>query len=38
MDPGAEAFCLDTVIRGYNIYKDIWSGVHGEELHCKRNI
>ena len=41
MDPGAggaQAFCLNSVVRGHHIYKDIWSSVHGEELHCKREI
>ena len=35
MDPGTEAFCLNSVVRGHHIYKDIWSSVHGEELHCR---
>ena len=41
MDPdagGAEALCLNSVVRGHHIYKDIWSSVHGEELHCKHEI
>ena len=41
MDPsagGAETFCLNLFVRGHHIYKDIWSSVHGEELHCKREI
>ena len=29
---GAEGFCLNSVVRGHHIYKDIWSSVHGEEL------
>ena len=35
---GAETFCLNLFVRGHHIYKDIWSRVHGEELHCKRKI
>ena len=31
VDPGAEAFCLNSVVRGHHIYKDIWSSVHCEE-------
>ena len=38
LDPGMEAFCLNTVAHGHHIYKDIWSSVHGEELHCKREF
>ena len=38
VDSGVEAFCLNSVVRGHHIYKDIWSSVHGEELHCKREI
>ena len=38
VDLGVEAFCLNSVVRGHHIYKDIWSSVHGEELHCKREI
>ena len=38
VDPGAEAFYLNTVVRGHYIYKDIWSSVHGKELHCKHSI
>ena len=41
MDPGAggvEAFCLNSVVRGHYIYKDIWSSVHGEEFHFKCKI
>ena len=35
---GAEAFCLNSVVRGHHIYEDICSSVHGEELYCKRKI
>ena len=38
MDPGAEAFYLNSVVRGHHIYKDIWSSVHGEELYCRREF
>ena len=41
VDPGAggaETFCLNLFVRGHHIYKDIWSSVHGEKLHCKRKI
>ena len=38
VDPDAEVFCLNTIVRGHYIYKDIWSSIHGEELHCKCNI
>ena len=38
VDPGVEVFCLNSVVRGHHIYKDIWSTVHGEELHCKHKI
>ena len=38
VDPGVEVFCLNSVVRGYHVYKDILSSVHGEELHCKREI
>ena len=32
------AFCLNSVVHGYHIYEDIWSSVHGKELHCKHEI
>ena len=41
MDPGVggvEASYLNSAICGHHIYKDIWSSVHSEELHCKREI
>ena len=41
VDPGAsgaETFCLNSVVRGHHIYKDIWNSIHGEELNCKREI
>ena len=38
VDPGMEALCLNSVVLGHHIYKDIWSSVHGEELHCKCEI
>ena len=38
LDPGMEAFCLNSVALGHHIYKDIWNSVHGEELHCEREI
>ena len=34
VDPGAKAFCLNSVVCGHHIYKDIWNRVNGEELHC----
>ena len=37
-NPGTEALCLNSVVPGHHIYKDIWSSVHDEELHCKREI
>ena len=38
VNPGAEAFCLNSVVCEHHIYKDIWSSVHGKDLHCKRDI
>ena len=29
---------MNSVVRGHHIYKDIWSSVHGEELHCRREF
>ena len=29
-------FTLDSCIRGYHVYKDIWDPVTGESLHCER--
>ena len=31
-------FCMDSVIHGYHIYKDIWTSSIGEELHCQREV
>ena len=38
VDLGVEALCLFSVVHGHHIYKDIWSSMHGEELHCKHEI
>ena len=38
MDPGMEVFCLNSVVHGHHIYKDIQSSVHDEELYCKCKI
>ena len=31
-----ESYSIDSVIRGYHIYNDIWPAPIGEILHCKR--
>ena len=38
VDLGMEAFCLNSGVLGHHIKKDIWSSVHGEELHYKHEI
>ena len=38
VDAGVEEFCLNSIVCGHHIYKDIWSSVHGEELHYKCEI
>ena len=30
------SFTVDAMIRGYHVYKDIWSSVLDEELPCQR--
>ena len=27
---------IDSVIRGYHIYKEVWTSTVGEELNCRR--
>ena len=29
-----DTFQLDSVVRGYHMYKDIWTTIYGEELQC----
>ena len=31
-----ERFCVESCVRGYHIYKDIWEASIGEELPCQR--
>ena len=31
---GVESFTIDSMIRGYHIYKDTWSSFKGEVLYC----
>ena len=31
-----ERFCIDSCVRGYHVYSDIWSASVGEELPCER--
>ena len=30
------SFLVDTMVRGYHVYKDIWTAAVGEELTCRR--
>ncbi len=30
------SFSVETMVRGYHTYKDIWTAVVGEELPCQR--
>ena len=30
------SFSVEAMVRGYHAYKDIWTAVNGEELHCQR--
>ena len=30
--------CINSVVRGHHIYKDIWTPVIGEELTCRREV
>ena len=34
---GVESFIIDSMIRGYHVYKDIWSSFI-EVLHCRRDV
>ena len=38
MDLGVESFYWNSVVHEHHIYKDIWSSIHGEELHFKCKI
>ena len=29
------SFAINSVVRGYHVYKDIWISAHGEELQCQ---
>jgi len=33
-----ESFTMDSMIRGYHVYKDIWSTFVGEVLYCRRDV
>jgi len=33
-----ESFTIDSMIRGYYVYKDVWSSFIGEVLYCKRDV
>ena len=33
-----ESFAIDSTIRGYHVYKDIWSSFIGEVLYCRRDV
>ena len=33
-----ESFTIDSMIRGYHIYKDVWSSFIGEVLCCRRDV
>ena len=30
------SFAINSVVRGYHVYKDIWTSARGEELQCQR--
>ena len=32
----SSGFVINSVVRGYNVYKDIWTSARGEELQCQR--
>ena len=33
-----ESFTMDSIIRGYHVYKDVWSSFIGEMLYCQRDV
>ena len=33
-----ESFTIDSMIRGYHVYKDVWSSFIGEMLYCRRDV
>ena len=33
-----ESFTIDSIIRGYHVYKDVWSSFIGEMLYCRRDV
>ena len=33
-----DTFQLDSVVRGYHMYKDIWTTIYGEDLQCTREV
>ena len=32
----SSSFAINSVVRGYHVYKDIWTSTRGEELQCQR--
>ena len=38
MESEVGSFTVESVIRGYHIYKEVWSSVIGEVLICRRDM
>ena len=34
----SERFRVESMVRGYHVYKDVWEAAIGEELSCKREL
>ena len=34
----SHTYCINSVVHGHHIYKDIWTPVIGEELTCRREV
>ena len=34
----SHAYCINSVVRGHHVYKDIWTPEIGEELTCRREV
>ena len=32
------SFAIDSMVRGYNVYKDVWNATLDEELPCEREM
>ena len=38
MSTTGESYMVRSVVRGYHLYKQIWSGTVGQRLHCQQEV